>query len=74
MTESSPTPDPTYQYRDDAALLGVSVTADRGIVLEARGTGVSAGVGLTVLGAQRLITMLGSAITTAITRGLGGGR
>ena len=67
-----PSPDPTLNYQDDAALLGISVTDDGGILLQASGTRVSAAIVLTVVGAQRLSGMLGSAITTAIHRGLGG--
>jgi len=48
------------------------VTKEGDILLEATGTGVSAGVTLTVVGAQRLATMLGGAITTASHGGLGG--
>ena len=62
-----------HEYQDEGTRLAVDLTGDGGIRVRAAGGGVGAAVDLTVVGAQRLATMLGSALTTAIHRGLPGG-
>jgi hypothetical protein len=62
----------TYQYQDERAFLTVIPSSGQ-VTVRASNDGVGASVSLTVVGAQRLASMLGSAITVAITRG-GGGR
>jgi len=61
-----------HEYQDEGTRLAVDLTGDGGIRVRAAGGGVGAAVDLTVVGAQRLATMLGSAIAGAIQRGLPG--
>lgn len=69
MSESSP----LHEYQDESARLAVDLTGDGGIRVRVASGGVGAVVDLTIIGAQRLATMLGSAVTAAIHRGLPGG-
>ena len=62
-----------YEYADDGTRLAVDVAADSTIRVRAAAAGVGAAVDLSVVGAQRLASMLGSAVTAAIQRGLPGG-
>ena len=62
-----------YDHQEESTLLGVGLTGDGGIRIRAASGGVGAAVESTVTGAQRLATMLGSAVTGAIHRGLPGG-
>ena len=62
-------------YADEFALLSVETPSgdQQAIRLRAAGTGVGAVVDLSVIGAQRLATLLDNAVITATARGLGGG-
>jgi hypothetical protein len=66
------TSSPVHEYSDEGTRLAVDLTGDGGIRVRAASGGVGAAVALTVVGAQRLATMLGSAIAGAIQRGLPG--
>ena len=65
------TSSPVHEYSDEGTRLAVDLTGDGGIRVRAA-SGVGAAVDLTVLGAQRLATVSGSAIAGAIHRGLPG--
>jgi hypothetical protein len=67
-------PPSAYSYVDDGTRLAVDLPGDGSIRVRAVSGSVGASVVLSIIGAQRLTTMLGSAITTAIHRGLPGGR
>jgi len=69
VTESSP----MHEYQDESARLAVDLTGDGAIRVRAASAGVGAAVELSIVGAQRLATMLGAAVTSAIHRGLPGG-
>ena len=62
-----------HEYSDEGTGLAVGLTGDGGIRIRAASGGVGAAVDLSIIGAQRLATMLGSALTAAIHRGLPGG-
>lgn len=63
----------TFQYDDERLRLTVSAAAGRTVGVYVADDGMAVHLTLTVVGAQRLATMLGSAITVAITRGGAGG-
>ena len=60
---------PTFQYADDHVRLAVDNAPGGVIRVRAAAAGCGATFDLSVVGAQRLTSMLGAAITTAITRG-----
>jgi hypothetical protein len=63
-------PIPTIEYTDDGTKLAVDLPGDGSIRVRAVSGPVGAAVDLGVVGAQRLATMLGSAVTAVIHRGL----
>ena len=66
MSESSP----LHEYQDESTRLAVNLTGDGAIRVRAASGGLGAAVELSIVGAQRLATMLGAAVTGAIHRGL----
>jgi hypothetical protein len=66
-------PGSSREYQDGAVRLAVDLPGDGSIRVRAAADGVGTVVDLSITGAQRLATMLGGAIATAITRGLPGG-
>ena len=66
MSQSSP----LHEYQDESARIAVDLIGDGGIRVRAASGGVGAAVDLSIIGARRLATMIGSALTAAIQRGL----
>jgi hypothetical protein len=72
VSRSSSNPD--REYADELAGLGVEIDKDGGTIrVRAANDGLGAVVNLSVVGAQRLATMLGAAVVTAVHRGIPGG-